>query len=180
MAKLIPEAERDAALRNANFSDPVLRLAQGQAKSVHEAFVFWCETPWYGVFAGRNGRVPAEIAWGAGDTLLPLWGRGDMMTLFRTKPNGATDFVWLSIEDASGALVILGETEQGVLGDLIIDVIESQDWQKADSWDGEARQIVEDAARAVGFGFLPETFAFLDTVSAAGYDEEKRAWTRSL
>ena len=169
------------ALKAAGLSETLARLAGGEAGAIHPAFAFWCEAPWYGYFAERNGRIPSSIAWGEpGDTLTPLWGRGDMMTLLRTKAGGATDFVWLSIEDAKHELVVLGKTEQGLLADLLIDVIESSDWNNADGWDGEARQTVENAACAVSFQHLEATFAFLDTVSAAGYDEEKRAWTRSL
>ena len=181
MAHFIPENERIAVLQNTGLSEPIMRLAKGEAKTVHETFTFWCETPWYGYFANRQGKVPESIPWGdPGDTLVPMWGWGEMMTLLRKSATGATDFVQLSIEDATYNLWLTGETEQGLLGDLMIDVIESLDWSSAETWEGEARQTVEEAAQAVGFRFLGETFAFLDTVSAANYTEEKRAFTRSL
>ena len=182
MAQLIPEAERMAALQAAGVSDPILRLARGEANTVHDAFVFWCETPWYGYFADRQGRVPQNIPWGGepGDTLIPLWGWGDMMTLCHKNAGGETYFVQLSIEDATHELWPVAETEQGLLADLMIDVIESLDWSSSETWDGDARQTSEDAAQAVGFRFLPETFAFLDTFSASNYVDDKRAFTRSL
>ena len=181
MAKLTPEAERYAALQSAGLSSPVLRLAQGEAASVHPVFANWCELPWYGFFANRQGKTPEIIPWGGvGDTVLPLWGFGESVTVCRTASNGERDFAELNIEDSRHALFSIAKSEQGLLADVMITVIESLDWESSEAWDGDARQTVEDAARAVDFHYLTETFAFLDSVSGENYENEKRAFTRSL
>jgi hypothetical protein len=141
---VVPKHKRLAALRRLGLSEPVVRLAAGEVS--HPAFRFACGEP-HGVYV--PGAAPDR-----GAPVIPLWESCGGVSAARRTRRGV-EFVGFSIEDPDEVWPV-ARTEQGLLAELFLDLLEYEGNSQAD--DDLPR-----AAAAVGFRFLPELRAAIES-----------------
>lgn len=135
---VVPDERRIEELRRLGISDPVIR--QSASEEVHPIFSTRCKPPFY----SYHGAVCP-----AGPPLVPLWDSGDTVTAV-WQPDDRLEFIEFRIE-CRGEYQVLARTEQGLLANLFVNLLEDED-----DVGPEQR---ETAATLIGFRFLPEVIA---------------------
>lgn len=132
---IVSKGDRLNVLRDLNLSEPVLKLASGQC--IHTAFEYCCESL-YEIYHGGEGPT--------GLTIAPLWQHGDSVTAVDLTTQGQVRFLEFSIEGPDEYWV-LATTEQGMLGQLFISLLER-------AYEPDELEEVRQAAQVVGFKHL--------------------------
>lgn len=143
---------REAALKQAGLSEPVVDLAMG--RHPHDLFFFRCQEP-----------PDLEGA-------LPLWQCEGWVTAFH-----GGEFVGMDPKDPEARQVI-ARTEQGLLANLFSDLVEDEDWEEEEE---EAMAALREAAEEVGFQHLDDLLAFQERhAEDEDYAETLAEWTRRI
>ena len=128
----------------------VLRLSDGDLP--HPIFEFSCQQPYK-----FWDEMPGDY--------FPIWETGTLQTgLILGEP---LKFIQLTVEDPDDFHVI-SESEQGLLADLFIDLVE----------DDNGQEELQEAAEAVGFRYLEDVLKFRNSARKLDFDEYRQARQR--
>jgi hypothetical protein len=174
---IVPEEDRVATLRHWGISEPVIRLACGEA--LHDLFGRACEgPPWFVYqpellsYAGRPLPINRGAEVFAGPPFAPLWEYDGTVTGVRQE-GGRLEFLEFGLQSAE-EFWVLAHTEQGFLSVLMM---RRYDYDCPS--DAEQRRDFEEAAAVCGFRFLEEMFAAYERTPPGNWDEWE-AFTRQF
>lgn len=155
---------RERRLRALGLSEPVVGLAT--ADHSEDMFFFRCQdTP------------PAEeLHFPEGRTGEPLWQCEGWVTAVRER-DGRPEFVAFDADDPE-VWQVIAYTEQGLLANLLSDLIEDEDWEEETE---ESLAGLRAAAETVGFHHLDDLLAFAENhADDEDYAETLADWTKTL
>jgi hypothetical protein len=123
-------------------------------------FQYWCESR----HAGWACFVPEDVS-----GVYPLWSRNSDVTALWMR-RGRLEFVTLCHDDPKPRF--LARTEQGLLAQLFLGLLEAEDWRDHEQSLGRLRQMADVA----GFRHLDKLTAWHERNGAAG--DFRRRWKR--
>jgi hypothetical protein len=135
---VVDAINRIAALRELNVSQAVIEQSSGNL--IHPLFEFRCQPPFYPY---HGAAAPAGLE------IVPIWESGDAITAI-CRPPSRPMFIRFDIELVD-AYEEIASTEQGMLANLFVGLIEDNDELDLDGF--------TDAALAIGFRYLERVFS---------------------